>query len=209
MPHSSLHQHTTFLMSHNLSIMRPFNTLWLFLWLLWHHLSFTKACGVCVLAVPRRLPPSAYVAAAVTRIAAADRPWLLALVAQRAWKKRYTMAFNQHPRWPFLAQTDAKDEEEAEKDDSTDSDEAPSKPPLTDAMVASIGVYKRFISPLLPPACRFLPTCSQYGVQAIEEFGPTKGAILTAWRILRCSPLGGKGYDPPKWPPVPYSYGSY
>lgn len=57
----------------------------------------------------------------------------------------------------------------------------------------SIGFYKNFISPLLPPACRFLPTCSQYGVQAIEEFGPTKGAILTAWRLLRCSPFGGKG----------------
>ena len=81
--------------------------------------------------------------------------------------------------------------------------------PVTDAMVSAIGVYKNFISPLLPPACRFVPTCSQYGVQAIEEFGPTKGAVLTAWRILRCSPLGGKGYDPPKWPPVSYTYSSY
>jgi uncharacterized protein len=83
------------------------------------------------------------------------------------------------------------------------------KPPLTTAMVATIGVYKNFISPLLPPACRFLPTCSQYGVQAIEEFGPTKGAILTSWRLLRCSPFGGKGYDPPRWPPVSYTYSSY
>lgn len=83
------------------------------------------------------------------------------------------------------------------------------KPPLTSAMVATIGVYKNFISPLLPPACRFLPTCSQYGVQAIEEFGPTKGSILTAWRLLRCSPIGGKGYDPPRWPPVSYTYSSY
>ena len=80
---------------------------------------------------------------------------------------------------------------------------------VTAAMVASIGFYKKFISPLLPPACRFLPTCSQYGVQAIEQFGPTKGAILTAWRLLRCSPIGGRGYDPPKWPPVAYNYGSY
>ncbi len=76
-------------------------------------------------------------------------------------------------------------------------------------MIGTIRFYKSFISPLLPPACRFLPTCSQYGVQAIEEFGPTKGAILTAWRLLRCSPLGGRGYDPPKWPPVFYTYGSY
>lgn len=87
--------------------------------------------------------------------------------------------------------------------------EEETKPPLTSAMVATIGVYKNFISPLLPPACRFLPTCSQYGVQAIEEFGPAKGAILTAWRLLRCSPFGGKGYDPPRWPPVEYAYGSY
>ena len=80
---------------------------------------------------------------------------------------------------------------------------------VTQAMVATIGFYKRFISPLLPPACRFFPTCSKYGVQAIEEFGPTKGCLLTAWRLMRCTPFGGKGYDPPKWPPVPYTYSSY
>eukprot|EP00559_Dactyliosolen_fragilissimus_P003553 CAMPEP_0184861716 /NCGR_PEP_ID=MMETSP0580-20130426/6335_1 /TAXON_ID=1118495 /ORGANISM="Dactyliosolen fragilissimus" /LENGTH=189 /DNA_ID=CAMNT_0027359307 /DNA_START=152 /DNA_END=721 /DNA_ORIENTATION=+ len=76
-------------------------------------------------------------------------------------------------------------------------------------MIATIGIYKNYISPLLPPACRFLPTCSQYGVQAIEQFGPTKGVILTAWRLMRCSPFGGRGYDPPRWPPVLYTYGSY
>lgn len=100
------------------------------------------------------------------------------------------------------------DEEGAPDQDEGQVDEA-AKPPLTSAMVATIGVYKNFISPLLPPACRFVPTCSQYGVQAIEEFGPSKGAILTAWRLLRCSPFGGKGYDPPKWPPVEYTYSSY
>lgn len=83
------------------------------------------------------------------------------------------------------------------------------KIPVTGAMVGAIGVYKNFISPLLPPACRFLPTCSQYGVQAIEDFGATRGCILTAWRLLRCSPFGGKGYDPPKWPPVSYTYSSW
>ena len=50
---------------------------------------------------------------------------------------------------------------------------------------------------------------TKLGVQAIQEFGPAKGGILTAWRLLRCSPFGGRGYDPPKWPPVPYNYGSY
>jgi len=58
------------------------------------------------------------------------------------------------------------------------------KMPVTGAMVGAIGVYKNFISPLLPPACRFLPTCSQYGVQAIEDFGASRGCILTAWRCV-------------------------
>ena len=80
---------------------------------------------------------------------------------------------------------------------------------MTAGITGAIGFYKGWISPILPPACRFVPTCSQYGVQAIQEFGPTKGAILTAWRLMRCSPLGGKGYDPPRWPPVPYNYASY
>ena len=81
--------------------------------------------------------------------------------------------------------------------------------PTSALMIGTIGFYKRIISPLLPPACRFVPTCSQYGVQAIEKYGPPKGCILIAWRLLRCSPIGGKGYDPPKWPPVPFQYSSY
>jgi uncharacterized protein len=108
-------------------------------------------------------------------------------------------------------------------DDATDEQESP--PPgqepsekqkldsdaaaMSTAMIASIGFYKKVISPLLPPACRFVPTCSQYGVDAIKEFGPGKGVVLIAWRLLRCSPVGGKGYDPPKWPPVSYTYSSY
>jgi hypothetical protein len=76
-------------------------------------------------------------------------------------------------------------------------------------MIGAIGFYKKVISPALPPACRFVPTCSSYGVQAIQEFGPAKGLILIAWRILRCTPVGGRGYDPPKWPPVFYTFSSY
>mmetsp|Transcript_270 Transcript_270/g.365 ORF Transcript_270/g.365 Transcript_270/m.365 type:complete len:219 (+) Transcript_270:79-735(+) len=96
--------------------------------------------------------------------------------------------------------------------DGNDTEGSMSKPDdmvVSASMVGTIGFYKNFISPLLPPACRFLPTCSQYGVQAIEEFGPSKGVALIAWRLLRCSPFGGRGYDPPKWPPVSYTYGSY
>ena len=53
-----------------------------------------------------------------------------------------------------------------------------------------------------PPSCRFVPTCSQYAMTAFRTFGPAKGFVLTAWRILRCNPWGGVGYDPPRWPPV-------
>ena len=80
---------------------------------------------------------------------------------------------------------------------------------MTSSMIMAIGFYKKWLSPILPPACRFLPTCSQYGVQAIKEYGPSKGVLLTAWRLARCSPFGGRGYDPPRWPPVAYNYGSY
>lgn len=108
--------------------------------------------------------------------------------------------------------------DETDEDQTTDAADAAaggeqardvSEVEATAAVVSAIGFYKKFISPLLPPACRFLPTCSQYGVQAFEQFGLQKGAILTAWRLLRCSPFGGRGYDPPKWPPVAYNYGSY
>ena len=93
--------------------------------------------------------------------------------------------------------------------DSKAKESSAASKPVSAGMVGAIGFYKNFISPLLPPACRFLPTCSQYGVQAIEEYGPEKGLVLIAWRLLRCSPFGGRGYDPPKWPPVLYTYGSY
>jgi len=72
------------------------------------------------------------------------------------------------------------------------------------AMVATIKWYKEWISPLIGPNCRFYPTCSSYGITSITEYGPAKGLILTAWRILRCNPVGGQGYDPPQWPPPGY-----
>ncbi|PWZ29271.1 hypothetical protein Zm00014a_013066 [Zea mays] len=59
--------------------------------------------------------------------------------------------------------------------------------------------YKREISPLLPSSCRYVPTCSEYSMQAYKRYGVVKGSILTAWRLCRCNPLGGYGYDPPKW----------
>ncbi|KAL6623412.1 hypothetical protein ACP70R_033291 [Stipagrostis hirtigluma subsp. patula] len=55
------------------------------------------------------------------------------------------------------------------------------------------------ISPLLPSSCRYVPTCSEYSMQAYKRYGVVKGTILTAWRLCRCNPLGGYGYDPPRW----------
>ncbi len=63
-------------------------------------------------------------------------------------------------------------------------------------MILLIKGYKLMISPLLPSACRYTPTCSQYGVEAIQKHGPFKGGYLTIRRILRCSPWGGHGHDP-------------
>jgi len=55
--------------------------------------------------------------------------------------------------------------------------------------------YRRYISPLTPPCCRFTPTCSSYAVTAVERFGIIKGTLLTAWRILRCNPFCKGGID--------------
>jgi putative membrane protein insertion efficiency factor len=74
-------------------------------------------------------------------------------------------------------------------------------------MIYVIDAYKELISPLLSPNCRFVPTCSSYGEEAIEKFGGYKGGILLAWRLMRCNPTGGSGYDPPRWPPPLYSAG--
>ncbi len=59
-----------------------------------------------------------------------------------------------------------------------------------------IGLYRRVISPFLPPACRFVPTCSEYGYEAIMRYGILAGGRLAVWRVLRCNPFGDSGYDP-------------
>jgi putative membrane protein insertion efficiency factor len=59
-----------------------------------------------------------------------------------------------------------------------------------------IQLYRWFLSPLLGAACRYTPTCSQYGKEAIEKYGPFKGGWLTIKRIGRCHPWGGHGHDP-------------
>ncbi len=63
-------------------------------------------------------------------------------------------------------------------------------------LILPIRFYQLCISPLLGPSCRFTPTCSEYARQAILKHGPIKGLGLAIWRILRCNPWGGSGYDP-------------
>jgi putative membrane protein insertion efficiency factor len=59
-----------------------------------------------------------------------------------------------------------------------------------------IRFYQNFISPMLPASCRFYPSCSQYGYEAIAKYGIIRGGAMAAWRILRCNPFNRGGYDP-------------
>jgi uncharacterized protein len=63
-------------------------------------------------------------------------------------------------------------------------------------LIGGIRFYRKGISPLLPPSCRFEPTCSAYGIEAIQRHGVAKGGWLTVRRILRCQPFCRGGYDP-------------
>jgi putative membrane protein insertion efficiency factor len=62
--------------------------------------------------------------------------------------------------------------------------------------VKPIEVYRRFVSPMLPPSCRYWPSCSQYALQAIQKHGVLKGGLLGAWRVIRCNPWSRGGIDP-------------
>jgi len=67
---------------------------------------------------------------------------------------------------------------------------------LTKILIGLIRFYQYAISPYLPPSCRYTPTCSAYGVEALKKYGPFKGGWLTIKRIASCNPWGGSGYDP-------------
>lgn len=70
------------------------------------------------------------------------------------------------------------------------------KLPLKYLFLLIIRFYQLFISPLLGANCRYYPTCSQYGKEAILKYGPFKGGFMAVKRILRCNPWGGHGHDP-------------
>ncbi len=65
------------------------------------------------------------------------------------------------------------------------------------ALLGLIRGYQKLISPGLPPdTCRFYPSCSHYGYQAIYKYGAIKGSVMAAWRVLRCNPFNKGGFDP-------------
>lgn len=68
--------------------------------------------------------------------------------------------------------------------------------------IGLIRLYQKYISPMTPPSCRFHPTCSSYGIEAIQKHGAIKGSIMTIIRIIKCQPLHPGGFDPvpEKWP---------
>jgi hypothetical protein len=67
---------------------------------------------------------------------------------------------------------------------------------MTAAVVALLRWYKRAVSPLMPPACRYTPTCSEYAMEAIERHGLARGTYLAVRRVLSCHPFARGGYDP-------------
>ena len=74
--------------------------------------------------------------------------------------------------------------------------------PVTRGLVFLLRGYKRFLSPLLPQACRFTPTCSVYFMEAVERHGALRGTQLGLRRLFRCHPFNPGGYDPVELPPA-------
>ena len=67
---------------------------------------------------------------------------------------------------------------------------------LTWILLLPVYFYRAVISPLMPPSCRYTPTCSQYTIEALKKHGPFRGFYLSVKRIISCNPWGGSGYDP-------------
>lgn len=63
-------------------------------------------------------------------------------------------------------------------------------------LLAAIAAYRRLLSPILGPRCRYEPSCSAYAAQSVERFGATRGFLLACWRLLRCNPFSHGGFDP-------------
>ncbi len=68
--------------------------------------------------------------------------------------------------------------------------------PAGAALAVLVRAYQLLLRPILPPACRFEPSCSAYAIEALRTHGAARGSLLAAWRVLRCNPWGGCGHDP-------------
>lgn len=67
---------------------------------------------------------------------------------------------------------------------------------MTKPVTLLLKLYKGAVSPWLPPACRYVPTCSEYAAEAVARHGALRGIMLAGWRLLRCNPFARGGYDP-------------
>lgn len=65
-------------------------------------------------------------------------------------------------------------------------------------MISLIKFYRKNISPMNPPRCKYIPSCSKYALEAIEKYGAIKGGSMAIWRVLRCNPFSKGGFDPVK-----------
>ena len=63
-------------------------------------------------------------------------------------------------------------------------------------LIKMIRLYQKYISPMKTTKCPYIPSCSQYGLEAVQKYGALKGGLLAVWRILRCNPFSRGGYDP-------------
>ena len=69
------------------------------------------------------------------------------------------------------------------------------KNPLRALVLAPIALYRKFLSPLLAPRCKYYPTCSHYAQDAVRQYGVLRGSVLAGWRLMRCNPLSDGGFD--------------
>ncbi len=67
-------------------------------------------------------------------------------------------------------------------------------------LISVLRLYKRWISPMLLPSCRYVPSCSEYAMEAVDRFGAVRGSAMAVWRICRCHPFAKGGYDPVQGP---------
>ena len=81
--------------------------------------------------------------------------------------------------------------------DSNEIRNGPIRRAVISLLIAPVRLYQIWVSPLLPPSCRFTPTCSHYAISALQKHGPLKGTWLATRRILRCHPWNPGGHDPP------------